>query len=103
MDQDLFDQKVRYEHSKFVKEVVKVLYEKDYYYLYNCAKFLSYYEFKDLKQKVINGAVDRSEVGNTEAAKQKYWERIVRTIEEEYSFKRPVSPSPDAARKRRDP
>jgi len=103
MDNDLFDQKMRYEHSKFVKEVVRVFYEKDYYYLYNCAKLLSYYEFKYLKQKVINGAIDRNEVSNTEAAKQKYWERIVRTLEEEYGFKRPVSPSLDAERKRRDP
>ena len=100
MKQDLFDEKPIYDHNKFVKEVIRITYEKDFQYLYQCARFLTYEEFKDLKNKIIENAVNRNEVINSDAAKQKYWERVIQELEDRFGFKRPLSNTVDAVRKR---
>ncbi len=97
---DLFDEKPTYDHNKFVKKVIKVTYEKDYHYLYQCARLLTFDEFKDLKNKIIENAINSNEVINSDAAKQKYWERLIHELEERFGFKRPLSNKSDAVRKR---
>jgi hypothetical protein len=98
---DLFSQIPIFNEELLFKEEVKVVYTIDYFYLFNCLRYLSYDEYLKIRNRTINRAYSRREVESSEDAKQRYWERIINHLESTYNFERPKSNSKDAERMRR--
>ena len=98
---DLFSQIPIFKEELLFKEEVKVVYTIDYFYLFNCLRYLSYDEYLKIRNRTINRAYSHREVDVSEAAKERYWERIINHLESIYNFQKPKSNSKDAARMRR--
>ena len=97
----MFNESPFFSTDKLFKEVVSVTYKIDYEYLFNYIKHLPYEEYLIIKQKIIDFAVLTNAVADTEAAKQKYWERMISQLESQFNFQKPKSNKRDAERKRR--
>jgi len=100
-NRQLFNEYPFFSTDKLFKEVVSVTYETDYEYLFKYIKDLPYEEYLIIRQKIIKFAVLNKAVADTEAAKQKYWERMIAQLESQFKFQRPQSNKSDAERMRR--
>ena len=100
-NEDLFSEIPIFNEELLFKEEVKVVYTIDYFYLFNCLKYLSYDEYLKIRNRTINRAYSHREVDVSEAAKERYWARIINHLESIYNFQKPKSNSKDAERMRR--
>jgi hypothetical protein len=100
-NQDLFDQYPTLSTDKLLRKVIRVSWEVDYLYLFNCIKNLPYQEYLKVRKRVIDYAVLSLAVKNTEDSKAKYWEKIVNHLEKNFEYRRPESYSKDAERMRK--
>ena len=98
---DLFENYPIFTTDKLFSKVVKISYEINYSYLYDCLKHLPYSEYLLIRNKVINYAVLNDAVKDTKASKEKFWERIIEQLETQFNFVKPQSNSKDAERMRR--
>ena len=96
----LFDDEKFFSADKIFVEIIKISYEIDYEYLYNNLKLVSYDEYCKIRKKVMNAAVKKMSVVDTDVAKQKYWERIILQLESKFNFQKPKSYNRDAERMR---
>jgi hypothetical protein len=100
-NRQLFNESPFFSTDKLFTEVVSVTYKIDYEYLFNYIKDLPHGEYLIIRQKIISFAVLTKAVVDTEAAKQKYWERIISQLESQFKFQRPQIYKSDAERMRR--
>lgn len=99
---DLFESYPIFISDKLFHKVVKISYEINHAYLFDCLKYLPYREYLLIRNKVISYAVLNDIVKDTKAAKERFWERIVEQLEIQFNFVRPQSNSKDAERMRRN-
>ena len=78
---ELFENYPIFSSDKFFRKVVKISYEINYSYLYDCLKYLPYSEYLLIRNKVIHYAVMNDAVKDTKASKEKFWERIIEQLE----------------------
>ena len=86
--------------SDIFSEKILVFYEVNEDLLYLAIKELSYQEYRSFRNDFISESVNKGMVVDTEEAKSKYWERIIKSIKKKYTFAVPLSYSSDAIRKR---
>ena len=61
-NEDLFSEIPIFDEELLLKEEVKVVYTIDYFYLFNCLKYLSYDEYLKIRNRTINRAYSCREV-----------------------------------------
>ncbi len=84
-------------NSVFIK---KITYEVDEYRLFQELENLSYEEYRIFRNDFLQFSENHQLVSNTYDAKGKYWSRLIKILQEKYSFTVPVSTTKHATEKR---
>ena len=84
-------------NSIFIK---KITYKVDEYRLFQELENLSYEEYRTFRNDFLQFSENHQLVSNTDDAKGKYWSRLIKKLQEKYSFTVPVSTSKTAIEKR---
>jgi hypothetical protein len=88
---DLFDQDPNSLSDKILTERHVFIHEVNHEYVYEILKNVSYQEYLKVRLKTIEQAVSANLIKNSEAARQKFWERLMDKLEEKFKYKRPKS------------
>ena len=78
----------------------KIIYVVDEYAVYQEIKDLDYKGFMRFRDDYLEYAVHKEVTADTEDARQNHWARLIRSIEKNMNFIRPISMSDEAIKKR---